>query len=72
MEMTWHELVQRYAIHAREFSDAVAILGQEAHLRPEACLGHLDTARSKLDLCIAAADGIERYLKQQAKAADAT
>ena len=64
MEMTWGELVRRYAIQAREFSDSVAVLGQETHLAPEACRGSLETIRAKLRACIAAADEIERYSRE--------
>jgi len=69
METTWRALVQRYAMRAREFSDAVAALGQEAHIGPEACRVRVDTIRSKLDMCVAAADDLELHLQKKADAA---
>jgi hypothetical protein len=67
MNTTWRELTQRFAIGAREFSDAVASLGQETHLGPELW----EVIRAKLKLCIATADEIDQYLKRRANAADA-
>jgi len=75
MQTTLKELVQRYAIQAREFSDSVAILGllgHEMRLDPDTCRNRLETIRRELDLCISAADEIDRYLKEKHKAADAT
>jgi len=71
METTWRELVQQYAMRAREFSDAVAALGQEVNGTPEGCRGRVDTIRGKLDMCVAAADEIELLLNEKAEAAEA-
>jgi hypothetical protein len=71
METTWRELVQRYAMRAREFSDMVATLGLDVHAKPEECRGRLDTIRGKLDICVAAADEIELLLNAKAEAAEA-
>jgi hypothetical protein len=64
----WRELVQRYAICAREFSDAVALLGQRVHLGPEQSRQLLEDIRAKQELCIAVAGEIDRYAKQKADA----
>jgi hypothetical protein len=66
----WRELVARYAILAREFSDEVALLGKEAYQGPEASRDRLAAIRTKHDLCVAAADEINRYLNQRGLAAE--
>jgi hypothetical protein len=66
----WRELVQRYAIRVREYSDAVAALGREAHLGPSASRALLEEVRKRRKLCNDAADELERYLKTKASAAD--
>jgi hypothetical protein len=66
----WLELVHRYAIRAREFSDAVAALGLQAHLGPASSRELLKEIRRRRDLCNEVADEFERYLKQNASAAD--
>jgi hypothetical protein len=65
--MTWHGLIQGYAIQTRELSDAVASLG---HLRPEDCRKRIDSIHEQLHACIAAADEINRYLKRDANIVD--
>jgi hypothetical protein len=69
-DLMWRELAQRYAIRAREFSDAVAALGREAHLGPEASREAVNEVRRRRDLCNEAADEFERYLKLNACAMD--
>jgi hypothetical protein len=61
----WRQLVQRYAIRAREFSDAVAALGREAHLGPSASRQRLEEIRRRRNLCNQVADEVERYLKRE-------
>jgi len=68
----WIELVQRYAIRAREFSDAVAALGREAPLGPASSQELLKEIRSRRDLCNEVADEFERYVKVNAPAADSS
>jgi hypothetical protein len=65
----WRELVQRYALRAREFSDAVASLGHQAHLGSQEPRGLLDEIRIRQKFCTEVADEIDRYLKQKAKGA---
>jgi hypothetical protein len=60
----WRELVARYAILAREFSEEVALLGKEAYLGPEASRDRLAAIRTKHDLCVAAAGQVDDYLNQ--------
>ena len=67
----WHILAQRYAIRAREFSDAVAALGHQAHVGPEACRELLEAIRTRREACIAVGDELERYLEEKADAAGA-
>ena len=62
----WRELVQRYAIRAREFSDTVATLGRQAHFGPKASRDLLEEIRTRRDLCNEVANEIERYLKDAA------
>jgi hypothetical protein len=66
----WRELVTRYAILAREFSDEVALLGKEAYQGPEASRDRLAAIQAKHDLCVAAADQIYRYLNPRGLAAE--
>ena len=66
----WCELVQRYAIRARVYSDGVAALGQKAHLGPEqsrhpSSPDILDDIQTRLELCIAVDGEIDRYVKQK-------
>jgi hypothetical protein len=67
--MTWRELVERYALCARELSDAVAELGKQVHLGPGQSQPLLDDIKEKLELWNAAAKEIDRYVKQKADAA---
>jgi hypothetical protein len=67
----WRELVARYAILAREFSEEVALLGKEAallgkeaYLGPEASRDRLAAIRTKHDLCVAVAGQVDDYLNQ--------
>jgi hypothetical protein len=62
----WRELVQRYAIRAREFSDTVAALGRQAHPGSEASRKLLEEIRTRRDLCNEVANEIGRYLKDAA------
>jgi hypothetical protein len=65
----WNEIVQRYAIRAWEYSDAVAALGRQAHLGPVASQEVLKEVRRQRDLCNEVADEAERYIRK-ASAAD--
>ena len=68
----WIELVQRYAIRAREFSDAVAALGREARLGSASSQELVKEIRRRRDLCNEVADEFERYVKVNAPAADSS
>ena len=60
----WRELVEVYAVRAREFSDAVARLGQHEDSGPEfeELMGEIKRRHA---LCMAATDELERYLEQR-------
>ena len=64
----WRVLVERYAMRAREFSDAVALLGH-ANLPPAECRELLEAIRICHESCIAAAEDVEQYRKQKAAGA---
>jgi len=71
MEPTiWRELVERYAMRAREFSDAVALLGC-ANLPPAECRELLEAVNARRESCMAAAEHVDQYLKHNAAMADA-
>jgi hypothetical protein len=57
----WHQLVQLYAIRAREFSDAVARLGQHKHEIGPETLKLLDEIKTRHAICIALSDEVDRY-----------
>ena len=65
----WRELVQSFAIRAREFSDAVATLGRAAHVGSEGSGALLDEIYAKQKLCVALAEQVERYINTKAAAA---
>ena len=67
-QSTWRVLVERYAIRAREFSDAVAALGR-ANLPPAECGELFDAIEKCKETCLAAAEEIDQYVKQRANAA---
>jgi hypothetical protein len=65
----WRELVERYALCARELSDAVAELGKQVHLGPEQSRQLLEDIKLKHEAWNAASEEIDRYVKQRADAA---
>ena len=67
--MKWRELVERYALCARELSDAVAELGKQVHLGPGLSSQLLEDIKQKHEAWNAAAEEIDRYVKQKADAA---
>ena len=67
-QILWQELVERYAMRAREFSDAVALLGR-ANLPPAQCVELLETIKARRESCMAAADKVHQYVKQDAAGA---
>ena len=64
----WQELVECYAMRAREFSDAVALLGR-ANLPPSQCAALLEIVNACRESCMAAADEVQQYLKRNAAGA---
>lgn len=62
----WRELVEVYAVRAREFSDAVARLGQHENRGAE-FEKLMEEIKTRQALCRAASDELERYLEQRAK-----
>jgi hypothetical protein len=69
--MTWHELVQLYAIRAREFSDTVARLGRHHHIGPE-LLGLIRETKRLRGLCEAVADQLEQHVSQAGESGAST
>ncbi|HEY7391342.1 MAG TPA: hypothetical protein VH640_22695 [Bryobacteraceae bacterium] len=57
------ELIEVYAIRAREFSDAVARLGQYSHVGPE-FLEVWQEIQQRLALCNAAGEELGRYIDE--------
>jgi hypothetical protein len=57
------ELVQRYALRAREFSDAVARLGEHAHIGPE-FLQVMEEIKRLHVFCSATENELDRYIAQ--------
>ena len=57
-------------MRAREFSDAVALLGR-ADLRPAQRDELLEKIKARHELCMAAAEEVDQYIKRTAAAADA-
>jgi hypothetical protein len=57
------ELIEVYAIRAREFSDAVARLGQYSQVGPE-FLRAWEEIQQRLALCNAAGDELGRYINE--------
>lgn len=55
-------------MRAREFSDAVALLGR-ANLPPGRCAALLEAVNRRRESCMAAADRVQQYLKQDAAGA---
>jgi hypothetical protein len=68
----WPELVQRYAIRVREYSDAVAALGRDALVGPAPSHELLEEIRRRRELCNEVADEFERYVKLNVSAADSS
>jgi hypothetical protein len=63
----WRVLVERYAVRAREFSDAVALLGKTGLSSAER-RELLEAIRERHDACMAAADEVKQYIEQKAAA----
>jgi len=61
----WRVLVVRYAMRAREFSDAVALL-EQANLPPVECSDLLKAITERHVSCMVAAQDVEQYVKQTA------
>jgi hypothetical protein len=64
----WRVLVERYAERAREYSDAVALLGR-ANLPATECHELLEAIKARHKSCMAAAEEIDRYVKGEADVA---
>jgi hypothetical protein len=63
----WQEVVESYAMRAREFSDAVALLGR-ANLPPAQCAALLEAVNERRESCMAAGEKVHQYLKRDAAA----
>lgn len=66
----WRVLLECYAMRAREYSDAVALLGN-SNLPPTECGELLEAVNARRESCIAAAEDVNDFIKQNAAAADA-
>ena len=58
----WRDLLQRYAIVVREYSDSVAALGREGRRGPRASETILDQVRSRKKMCDKVADEVDHYV----------
>jgi len=58
------ELSELYARRAREFSDAVALLGQHQRIGPE-LLGHIQEIMRLRHRCDAAANKLHQYIERE-------
>ena len=58
-----HDLVQTYAVRAREFSDAVASLGRHTHIG-QAFLEAIQETKRLHTLCNAAGDDLYRHIDE--------
>jgi hypothetical protein len=58
------QLVLRYAIHAREFSDAVARLGQHDHMGPE-FLRLIKEIKQRQARCISSGEELDGYIEKR-------
>jgi hypothetical protein len=56
------QLVLRYAIHTREYSDAVARLGDHDHFGPQ-FLQLLKEIRQRQALCISSGEALDRFVE---------
>jgi hypothetical protein len=56
------QLVLRYAIHTREYSDAVAHLGQHDQVGP-AFLQLVKQIRQRQALCISSGEAVDRFIE---------
>jgi hypothetical protein len=59
----WQELTRTYALRAREFSDAVARLGQHHRIGPE-FVGLIRETKRLRRLCDEAANQLDLYISQ--------
>jgi hypothetical protein len=57
------QLVLRYAIHTREYSDAVALLGDHDHIGRE-FLQLVRETRQRQALCISSGEALDRFIQQ--------
>jgi hypothetical protein len=57
------QLVLRYAIHTREYSDAVAHLGQHDQVGP-AFLQLVKEIRQRQALCISSGEALDRFIEE--------
>ena len=68
--MSFFHLTEVYARRAREFSEAVALLGSYREIGPE-LLHHMQEIRRRRGLCFEAAERFERYVHDVKPMADA-
>ena len=60
----WHDLVQVYALRAREFSDAVATLGRHSPMGIDA-LQQITKIKKRHAACRAAGEALEHFIEFQ-------
>ena len=61
-----HKIVEVYALRAREYSDAVARLGQHDHMSPE-LLALVREIKKRRALCEETAGEFDQYISQTGK-----
>ena len=62
--MTWQQVVEGYAIRAREYADAVARLGRIGQSGPE-LIPLMEDIKTRYALCGAAGDELDQYIRQE-------
>jgi hypothetical protein len=65
----WRELLQLYAVQAREFPDAVARLGQHEHVEiGRDALTLREEIKRRQAVCTAVGDDLDRFIEQRTDA----
>jgi len=68
--LSFSQLTELYARRAREFSDAVALLGRCRDIGPEV-VALMQEIRRRRGLCFEAAEALERYVQESKQMSDA-
>jgi len=68
--LSFSQLTELYARRAREFADAVALLGRCRDIGPEV-VALMQEIRRRRGLCFEAAEALERYVQESKPMSDA-